>query len=155
MPSSCPRVSASSVAPTQRSQDILVAAPCAAHRSAPSPKSLGAAVEIRRRVLTAVEQAEGIDDPVEERRLLEFVVIGGGPTRVEFAGALGNAVRPPRSLGPGRRASTTATSIRGSTGDPPEGARTRVAKRSAGRGSRGVESPSAVTYRWVRDNRAT
>jgi NADH dehydrogenase len=55
---------------------------------APSPKSLDAALEIRRRVLTAVSQADSIADPVEQRLLLEFVVVGGGPTGVEFAGAL-------------------------------------------------------------------
>jgi len=65
--------------------------------TAPSPKSLDAALEIRRRVLRAVEQAEGIDDPIEQRRLLEFVVIGGGPTGVEFAGALGQAAREGRA----------------------------------------------------------
>ena len=62
-------------------------------KTAPSPKSLDAALEIRRRVLTAVEQAEAIDDPVEQRRLLEFVVVGGGPTGVEFAATLGRAAR--------------------------------------------------------------
>jgi NADH dehydrogenase len=58
---------------------------------APSPKSLDAALEIRRRVLTAMDQADGITDPVEQQLLLEFVVVGGGPTGVEFAGALGEA----------------------------------------------------------------
>jgi NADH dehydrogenase len=56
--------------------------------SAPSPKSLAATLEIRRRVLTALEVADSIDDPAERRLLLEIVVVGGGPTGVEFAGAL-------------------------------------------------------------------
>jgi len=55
---------------------------------APSPKGLDAALEIRRRVLLAFEEAEWTRDPERRRRLLEFVVIGGGPTGVEFAGAL-------------------------------------------------------------------
>jgi NADH dehydrogenase len=55
---------------------------------APSPKSLDAALEIRKRVLLAFEEAECEDDPRRRRQLLEFVVIGGGPTGVEFAGAL-------------------------------------------------------------------
>jgi NADH dehydrogenase len=55
---------------------------------APSPKGLDAALEIRRRVLLAFEEAEWTRDPERRRRLLDFVVIGGGPTGVEFAGAL-------------------------------------------------------------------
>jgi NADH:ubiquinone reductase (H+-translocating) len=55
---------------------------------APSPKSLLASLEIRRRVITALELAESIEDPMERRLLLEFVIVGGGPTGVEFAGAL-------------------------------------------------------------------
>jgi NADH dehydrogenase len=55
---------------------------------APSPKGLDAALEIRRRVLLAFEEAEWTRDAERRRRLLEFVVIGGGPTGVEFAGAL-------------------------------------------------------------------
>lgn len=51
-------------------------------------KSLDDAVEIRRRVLLAFEAAEREDDPTARRRLLTFVVIGGGPTGVEVAGAL-------------------------------------------------------------------
>src|SRR5579883_1270427 len=55
---------------------------------APSPKSLDAALEIRKRVLLAFEEAEYEEDPRRRRQLLEFVVVGGGPTGVEFAGAL-------------------------------------------------------------------
>src|SRR5579884_4181989 len=55
---------------------------------APSPKSLDAALEIRKRVLLAFEEAECASDPELRRRLLEFAVIGGGATGVEFAGAL-------------------------------------------------------------------
>lgn len=55
---------------------------------APGLKTVEQALEIRRRVLTAFEQAEKESDPVAQARLLTFVVIGGGPTGVEMAGAL-------------------------------------------------------------------
>jgi NADH:ubiquinone reductase (H+-translocating) len=55
---------------------------------APGLKTVEQALEIRRRVLTAFEQAEKEDDPARQARLLTFVVIGGGPTGVELAGAL-------------------------------------------------------------------
>jgi NADH dehydrogenase len=51
-------------------------------------KTLDDAVEIRRRVLLAFEAAEREEDPVARKRLLTFVVIGGGPTGVEIAGSL-------------------------------------------------------------------
>lgn len=55
---------------------------------APGLKDLDDAVEIRRRVLLAFEAAEREPDPAEQRRHLTFVVIGGGPTGVELAGAI-------------------------------------------------------------------
>jgi NADH dehydrogenase len=61
---------------------------------APSPKSLDAALDIRRRVLYAFEEAEALEgDSLLRRRLLEFVIVGGGPTGVEFAGALAELSR--------------------------------------------------------------
>ncbi len=60
---------------------------------APGLKSLEDALEIRRRVLSAFEEAERTADEVERDRLLTFVVIGGGPTGVELAGALGEISR--------------------------------------------------------------
>jgi NADH dehydrogenase len=60
---------------------------------APGLKSLEDALEIRRRVLSAFEEAERTEDDVERDRLLTFVVIGGGPTGVELAGALGEISR--------------------------------------------------------------
>ncbi len=60
---------------------------------APGLKSLEEATEIRRRVLTAFELAERERDAAAQRRLLTFVVIGGGPTGVELAGALGEISR--------------------------------------------------------------
>jgi NADH dehydrogenase len=61
---------------------------------APSLKSVEDALEIRRRVLVALEQAERAADEERRRKLLTFVVIGGGPTGVELAGAIGELARP-------------------------------------------------------------
>jgi NADH:ubiquinone reductase (H+-translocating) len=55
---------------------------------APGLKTVEDATEIRRRVLSAFERAERITSDAERRRLLRFVVIGGGPTGVELAGTL-------------------------------------------------------------------
>ena len=55
---------------------------------APGIKSLDDALEVRRRILFAYEQAEWCANPVERRKLLTFVVVGGGATGVELAGAL-------------------------------------------------------------------
>lgn len=60
---------------------------------APGLKSLEQATEIRRRVLTAYEQAELELDPERRRSLLTFVVVGGGATGVELAGALAEMSR--------------------------------------------------------------
>jgi NADH dehydrogenase len=51
------------------------------------------ATEIRRRVLSAYEEAERSQSPDDRRRLLTFVVVGGGPTGVELAGAIGEMSR--------------------------------------------------------------
>lgn len=55
---------------------------------APGLKTVDDALEIRRRVLTAFEAAELEEDEEERRAKLTFVVVGGGPTGVELAGAL-------------------------------------------------------------------
>jgi NADH:ubiquinone reductase (H+-translocating) len=55
---------------------------------APGLKTLEQATEIRRRILTAFEEAEICSDADLQRKLLTFVVIGGGPTGVELAGAI-------------------------------------------------------------------
>jgi NADH dehydrogenase len=77
--------------------DYLIVATGATHayfgkseweRFAPGLKTLDDAVEIRRRVLLAFEIAERATDPDERRRLLTFVIVGGGPTGVEMAGAV-------------------------------------------------------------------
>ena len=60
---------------------------------APGLKSLEDALEIRRRILLAFEEAERTDDEDARRRLMTFLVIGGGPTGSELAGALGEISR--------------------------------------------------------------
>jgi NADH dehydrogenase len=60
---------------------------------APGLKSLDDALKIRGRVLTAFEQAERETDIAAQRRLLTFVIVGGGPTGVELAGALAEISR--------------------------------------------------------------
>jgi NADH dehydrogenase len=60
---------------------------------APGLKDLDDAVEIRRRVLLAFEAAEKEPDPERQRELLTFVVVGGGPTGVELAGAISELAR--------------------------------------------------------------
>ncbi|HCK85145.1 MAG TPA: FAD-dependent oxidoreductase [Hyphomonadaceae bacterium] len=57
-------------------------------RFAPGLKTLEDATEHRKRILLAFERAELEDDPAERARLTTFVVIGGGPTGVEMAGAI-------------------------------------------------------------------
>lgn len=60
---------------------------------APGLKTLDDALSIRRKLLLAFEEAEREPNPVYQRRLLSFVIIGGGPTGVEMAGALGEIAR--------------------------------------------------------------
>jgi NADH dehydrogenase len=60
---------------------------------APGLKTLEDALEIRRRVLLAFEAAEREPDGAERRALLTFVIVGGGPTGVELAGALAEIAR--------------------------------------------------------------
>src|SRR5262249_21525810 len=82
--------------------DYLVLAPGSAHAyfghpewagRAPGLKTLDDALEMRRRMLTAFETAERETDVDRQRRLLTFVIVGGGPTGVELAGALAEIAR--------------------------------------------------------------
>jgi NADH dehydrogenase len=82
--------------------DYLIVATGAAHayfghpewaERAPGLKTLDDALEMRRRVLLAFEAAERETDPAAQQRLLTFVIVGGGPTGVELAGALGEIAR--------------------------------------------------------------
>jgi NADH:ubiquinone reductase (H+-translocating) len=60
---------------------------------APGLKRLVDATEIRKRVLLAFERAEACADDNEQRRQLTFVIVGGGPTGVELAGAIAELAR--------------------------------------------------------------
>jgi NADH dehydrogenase len=82
---------------TSQSYDYLIVATGARHSYfghdeweplAPGLKSLEDALEIRRRVLLAFERAERETDSVRRHAFLTFVVVGGGPTGVEMAGAV-------------------------------------------------------------------
>lgn len=82
--------------------DYLVLATGAAHSYfgkdqwaayAPGLKRIEDATEIRRKLLTAFEHAEATDDPVEREALLTFLIVGGGPTGVELAGAIAELAR--------------------------------------------------------------
>jgi len=84
------------------SYDYLIVATGAAHSyfghpdweaRAPGLKTLDDALEMRRRVLLAFESAERESDPGKQRRFLTFVIVGGGPTGVELAGALAEIAR--------------------------------------------------------------
>src|SRR2546429_5759508 len=65
----------------------------AARALAPGLKTVEQATEIRRRLLSAFESAEHEQDPAAQRRLLTFVIVGGGPTGVELAGAIADISR--------------------------------------------------------------
>jgi NADH dehydrogenase len=60
---------------------------------APGLKRIEDATRIRRSLLSAFEQAEITDDDNERRKLLTFVIVGGGPTGVEMAGAIAEVAR--------------------------------------------------------------
>jgi NADH:ubiquinone reductase (H+-translocating) len=82
--------------------DYLVVATGAAHsyfghddwaKAAPGLKSVDDATLTRSRLLTAFEKAEASVDAGERARLLTFVIVGGGPTGVELAGAIAELAR--------------------------------------------------------------
>src|SRR5437879_7221103 len=84
------------------SYDYLILATGARHsyfghpeweRLAPGLKSLEDAVEIRRRILLAFEYAEKISDEAARKAAMTFVIVGGGPTGVEMAGAITEIAR--------------------------------------------------------------
>ncbi|MCA9663938.1 MAG: NAD(P)/FAD-dependent oxidoreductase [Myxococcales bacterium] len=62
-------------------------------RNAPGLKDVDDALEIRRKILLAFEAAERESDAALRRQLLTFVVVGGGPTGVELAGAIAELSR--------------------------------------------------------------
>ncbi|MGH8478433.1 MAG: FAD-dependent oxidoreductase [Gammaproteobacteria bacterium] len=61
--------------------------------NAPGLKRVEDATEVRRRLLTAFERAEATEDTEERRALLTFLIVGGGPTGVELAGAIAELAR--------------------------------------------------------------
>lgn len=86
----------------ERDFDYLVLACGATHsyfghheweKYAPGLKTVTHATEIRKRVLSAFEHAERITDPDEQKKYLTYVIVGGGPTGVELAGAIGEMSR--------------------------------------------------------------
>ena len=60
---------------------------------APALKTVEDAIDIRRRILLAFEAAERTNDPKDRRAWTTFVIVGGGPTGVELAGAIGELAR--------------------------------------------------------------
>ncbi len=84
------------------SYDFLVVATGAAHsyfghddwtRDAPGLKTLDQALEMRRRILAAFENAEREEDPAARADWLRFAIVGGGPTGVELAGSVAEIAR--------------------------------------------------------------
>jgi putative oxidoreductase len=82
--------------------DYLVLATGATHsyfgkdewvRFAPGIKRVEDALEIRRRILTAFERAEAASHEQDRKALLTFLIVGGGPTGVELAGAIAELAR--------------------------------------------------------------
>ncbi|HIK44827.1 MAG TPA: NAD(P)/FAD-dependent oxidoreductase [Leptolyngbyaceae cyanobacterium M65_K2018_010] len=77
---------------------------------APGLKTIEDALEVRRRIFAAFERAERDGDPEAQQALLTFVIVGGGPTGVELAGALAELAY--HTLKPDfRRIDTTQTRI--------------------------------------------
>ena len=60
---------------------------------APGLKSIDDALEIRRKMLLAFEEAEKTEDPAVRQAALTFVIVGAGPTGVEMAGSIGEVAR--------------------------------------------------------------
>src|SRR5437660_12209298 len=82
--------------------DFLIVATGARHsyfghneweKLAPGLKSLEDAIELRRRLLLAFEYAETVTDEAARKAAMTFVIIGGGPTGVEMAGAIAEIAR--------------------------------------------------------------
>ncbi len=81
--------------------DYLVLAPGSSHsyfgknewsRFAPGLKTLNDALKIREKILSSLEKAEMIKDENKRKKYLSFVIVGGGPTGVELAGAISEIV---------------------------------------------------------------
>ena len=84
------------------SYDFLILAPGVTHsyfghpewaKAAPGLKTIEDALEIRKRILLAFESAEWETDPSRQKAWLTFIIVGGGPTGVELAGAIAEIAR--------------------------------------------------------------
>ncbi|TYP93880.1 NADH dehydrogenase [Fodinibius salinus] len=82
--------------------DYLIAAPGAQYNyfgndewenHAPGLKSIGDALQVREQILFSLEKAEQLEDPKLREPYLTYVIIGGGPTGVEMAGAIGEIAK--------------------------------------------------------------
>jgi NADH:ubiquinone reductase (H+-translocating) len=81
--------------------DYLILAPGAKHsyfgrpdweKYAPGLKTLADALTLREKILCSLESAEKLSDPYQQQKYLNFVIVGGGPTGVELAGAISEIV---------------------------------------------------------------
>ena len=81
--------------------DYLILSPGSTHsyfgknewsQFAPGLKTLNDALKIREKILLSLEKAEMIEDENERKKYLSFVIVGGGPTGVELAGAISEIV---------------------------------------------------------------
>lgn len=84
------------------SYDYLILAPGSTHsyfnhdeweKDAPGLKTLNDALKIRERIILSYERAERCNDPAEALRFMRFIIVGGGPTGVEMAGAIAEIAR--------------------------------------------------------------
>ena len=118
---------------------------------APGLKTIEDALEIRRRVLLAFEAAEREEDAERAGRWLTFVVVGGGPTGVELAGALAEIARHTlardfRRIDP--RAARASCCVEGGAARPaglPGGPVAQRARRSSRRSASRCAPARAVT----------
>ncbi|MDJ0705514.1 MAG: NAD(P)/FAD-dependent oxidoreductase [Leptolyngbyaceae cyanobacterium MO_188.B28] len=76
------------------SQTQYLGTPGAAEHAFPM-RNLNEAIALRNQVLTCFEQAMREPDPIRRQQLLTFVIVGGGPTGVELAGAFLELIRGP------------------------------------------------------------
>ena len=144
-----PSVKRLTLADGSLSYDFLIVAAGATHAyfghdewrtTAPGLKTLEDALDIRRRVLLAFERAEREPNAERRRALLTFVVIGGGPTGVELAGALAEISRLSLATGlPAFRSELGA--------DPPHRGWSRDARDVSGAPARGREAGPRAAWR--------
>ena len=90
---------------------------------APGLKTLTDAVQLRNKILGAFEACERTLDPQDHPELLTFIIVGGGPTGVELAGAIAELASNPGRRVPTVRPRFAQTDPRG--GGPPHPARVR------------------------------